>query len=591
MNKKNQTLKDIYVEAINNYKKNNLKNTELLCYKILSIDPNHVDSIALLAAVFAMNKNFVKAKEFTLKGLEINPENISFLVNLGTTYRELGDFKEAINSYKKVLKKDPKHTNAHYNLGLVYHVLRELENAKKYLLRTVEIQKNYAMAFFSLANVHVDLKEYKQALSCYIRAIEQNPNIVSAHNNLGLLYRDLNDFENAISCYKKALSIKPDHANSHHNLALAYKELGEFEKSSKSHQMAIKSEPENLMNYHFLSEVKEEILDLSLKSKIEKILSKDNHNLVNLAYGNYLLAKYERKMKNYQKELNYLIKGHDSFFKCHEKKLSLNNKYCFDDVNQLSEGAHIEESEKKENYDVKPIFLIGVPRSGSTLVERIIGSGENIIPIGEETGVMGHFVRTKVMEKQSLNLGTFQEVRKELYDTYKEKGLISEKYDYKFTDKSLDNFFYINLIKEIYPKAKIINCKRDILSSIVSIFQNNLISLGWTHHLDNIFKYFNNYLKIIKSFNEKNPNVIYEVEYEKLVKDPEIESKKMMKFCELPWNKKCLEFYKRKDLFSKTASNIQIREAIYKGSINKYLPYKKLLDKYGNKYSWFNLKQ
>ena len=590
MNKNRETLKEIFTKALSSYKKSDFKNAEIFCYKILSIDPNHKDSLSLLSTICAVNKNFVKAKELTERALEIEPTNTSYLNNLATAHKELGNLKEAISVYKRAIKIDPRHTNSNYNLGLAFYNLGNLKDAKVYLEKTVEVQKNYAIAFIMLGNVHVDLKELKSAVSCYQKAIEINPKIVSAHNNLGLLYRDLNDFENAISCYKKALSIKSDHANSHHNLALAYKELGEFEKSIKSHQMAIKSEPENLMNYHFLSELKEEILDLSLKSKIEKILSKDNHNLVNLAYGNYLLAKYERKMKNYQKELNYLIKGHDSFFKCHEKKLSLNNKFCFDDVNQLSEGAHIEESEKKENYDVKPIFLIGVPRSGSTLVERIIGSGEKIIPIGEETGVMGHFVRTKIMEKQSLNLGTFQEVRKELYDTYKERGLISEKYDYKFTDKSLDNFFYINLIKEIYPKAKIINCRRDVLSSIVSIFQNNLIALGWTHHLDNIFKYFNNYFKIIKTFNEKSPNAIYEVEYEKLVEDPEIESKKIMKFCELPWNKKCLEFYKRKDLFSKTASNIQIREAIYKGSINKYLPYKQLLDKYGNKYSWFNLK-
>ena len=122
----------------------------------------------------------------------------------------------------------------------------------------------------------------------------------------------------------------------------------------------------------------------------------------------------------------------------------------------------------------------------------------------------------------------------------------------------------------------------------MSIFQNNLAELAWTHDLDNIFKYFNNYLNIINNFNETTINTIYHLEFEKLTSEPVKESKKLMKFCELSWDTKCLEFYKRKDLISKTASNVQIRAAIYKHSLEKYLPYKKFLDEYGNKYPWFN---
>ena len=210
------------------------------------------------------------------------------------------------------------------------------------------------------------------------------------------------------------------------------------------------------------------------------------------------------------------------------------------------------------------------------------------VPMGEETAVLENFVNNKILEKKSLNIGNVVNIRNELSDIYKQKGLILKKYDYKFIDKSLNNFFYLKLIKEIYPKAKIINCKRSVLSSIVSIFQNNLTELAWAHDLDKIFLYFNNYFEIIEKYKKVNPNFIYELEFEKLVYDPENESKKLLKYCELPWDKKCLEFYKRKDLISKTASNIQIRKAIYKHSLDKYLPYKKYLDKYGKKYSWFN---
>ena len=189
-----------------------------------------------------------------------------------------------------------------------------------------------------------------------------------------------------------------------------------------------------------------------------------------------------------------------------------------------------------------------------------------------------------------MTLGDANLVRKEINGIYKLRGLILKKYAYKFTDKSLNNFFYLSLIKQIYPKAKIINCKRDVLASIMSIFKNNITELAWVHNLENIFKYFNNYFELINKFNSKEPDSIYNLELEKLIENPENESKKLMSFCELPWDKKCLEFYKRKDIISKTASNVQIREAISKPKPNKYLPYKNLLNKYGEKYSWFNEK-
>ena len=302
----------------------------------------------------------------------------------------------------------------------------------------------------------------------------------------------------------------------------------------------------------------------------------------------YLLSRYEKKSKNYEKEMDYLEKGHQYFFDSKNEKFKLGIKYCFDDVLQISKGVRVEKLIKKNDSEIKPIFIIGVPRCGSTLVEKIIASGTEFIPIGEETAVLENFVNAKILEKQSLNIGDVVNVRNELSDIYKRKGLIVKKYNYKFTDKSLNNFFYLELIKDVYPNAKIINCKRDILSSVMSIFQNNITELAWAHNLDNIFKYFNNYFEIIENYNKIYPDFIYQLKFEDLVNNPEEESKKLMVFCELSWDKKCLEFYKREDLISKTASNIQIREGIYKHAAVKYAPYKKFLSKYGEKYSWFN---
>ena len=111
--------------------------------------------------------------------------------------------------------------------------------------------------------------------------------------------------------------------------------------------------------------------------------------------------------------------------------------------------------------------------------------------------------------------------------------------------------------------------------------------LAWAHSIEDIFRYFDNYFKIIKEFKDNNPNFIYELQYEKFINDPQTESKKLINFCDLTWDEKCLQFYKRTDLISKTASNLQIRKSIFKNSGEKYLPYKKIINKYGQKYSWY----
>jgi len=588
MKKNNQTLKETFSVAVENYKKKNFPASEDLCNRILSIDSDHFDSLVLLSNIHAMRKDFNKAEELLTKANGIKPNNLSVLNNLGTAYKELGNIKKAISYYEKIIKINPKHTNAQFNLGVAFYNLRDLSKAKNFFEKTTEVQPNFALAFVNLANVCVELKEYDRAISSYQKAITINPKIVAAHNNLGLVYRRLDDYDNAINCYKKAINIQHNHAGAHHNLAAAYKEIGKFEESIKSHENAIQYEPKNLSHYYYLNDLKKDILDSNFKEKIQEILNDKNTLKSNLTFGNYLLSKYEKKNKNYEKEFDYLIKGHNSFFKLKEDRFKLAVKYCFEDVLQITQGAKVEKNSNKNNNEIKPIFIIGVPRSGSTLIEKIIGSGTQFIPMGEETAIVENFINAKIIEKKSLNIGGAEKIRNELNDIYTQKGLIFKKYNYTFTDKSLNNFFYLEIIKDIYPNAKIINCKRDILSSIVSIFQNNLTELAWAHDLDNIFKYFDNYFEIIESFKSTNISFFYDLQFEDIINSPEKESKKLMEFCDLPWDEKCLKFYERKDIISKTASNTQIRGGIYKHAANKYLPYKKILEKYGKKYSWFN---
>ena len=458
--------------------------------------------------------------------------------------------------------------------------------------KALEINPNYADAHNNLGIAMQGLNNFLKALSCYEKAIEIKPIFPQAYHNLGLIFYKLGKIEKAKNCYEKALKISPDYADAHNNLGIVFKELGNFEEAINCYEKATQYKSENLVYFYHLSEIKKEILNSNLKNKINKILGSINCSKKNLAYGNFLLSNYELENKNYENEFNFLLKGHFYYFESEKEKFDNEVKYWLNILPQAKQLINLNKSNnkiKKDNFNLRPIFIIGVPRCGSTLVEKIVASGAKNIPIGEEKNIIGNIVKDLIYRDHSSILD-IKNIQTNIYEKYSQNGLAQKKNNYIFTDKSLDNFFYLDLIKEIFPNAKVINCRRNTLSSIMSIIKNNLVDVPWAHNIEHIFKYFDIYYHSIENSKKKFSKFIYELQYESFVDNPEMESKKLLKFCDLPWDKKCLEFYKRSELASKTASNIQIRKPIYKDSINKYLPYKQFLNKYGNEYSWFTKK-
>ena len=337
-----------------------------------------------------------------------------------------------------------------------------------------------------------------------------------------------------------------------------YAKLGQFQDAAKCLQTELKDKPNDLETFYMLHRLGKKVLDSTLKNKIAEVISDNNCTKMDLAYGNLLLAKFEQLDANYEGELNYLLKGHDYFFQSKITKFKEELKYWFDILPRIEEIISLKKTDKN-NHHIKPIFIVGLQRCGSTLIEKVIASGPKSIPMGEETGIFNTLIH--------------QGSREKILAAYQQRNLIQAASDYTFTDKSLENFFHIKFIKEIFPNAKVINCTRNTLSSIMSILQTNLTEIAWAHHLEHIYQFFDLYHQKIEHLKTTFPNFIYDLSYEKFINDPEVESKKLMEYCNLPWNKKCLEFYKRKDIVSDTASDVQIRKTIHKHSLDKYLPY------------------
>ena len=174
-------------------------------------------------------------------------------------------------------------------------------------------------------------------------------------------------------------------------------------------------------------------------------------------------------------------------------------------------------------------------------------------------------------------------IRKKLYKLRQVTNSFNKLF---FTDKSLENFFFIDIILELFPNAKFIHCKRNKVDNIFAIYQNFLTKMSWTHSLEDIIKYFDNYLNVMTIFNKRFKEKIFSIKLEDLTLNSKKISQDVFKFCNLEWSENSLEYHKRKDLFSTTASNIQIREKIYKYNNEKYEVYKKHIKKFEQKYNW-----
>ncbi len=460
--------------------------------------------------------------------------------------------REILNNFIKNNKTSKIDIKFYYTLYLVSDRLREFQNAKKYLEKCLKINENN----------HIVL------------------------NNLGnIFYREGNTLK-AEKLYLKSYNLKENYLIVVLNLAILYQNLGNFEKSKKYYLEAIKLSPKQLSIYYNLSRIDQNYIDGNKILFIKNIL--DNEKIADLeaSYGFFLLAEYEKKKKNFAVEVKYLNKAHDLVFNSNKENNLKTLNYWQQIIPKTYNKFIFENIDKKNKLNkFKPIFIIGLPRSGSTVIEVLLSSGDlKITSLGESSVFNGIIAKEFSSDKKSLiDLSLVTDQILKIYDerNYNLKNEI-------FIDKSLENFFYIDVIMKVFPKAIFINSIRNIEDNIFAIFKQSLSKISWTHSLENILEYADNYLKIMDYFSKKYPKNILTIDLEELTNNLELISKKIYSFCNFEWSEKILKFHDRKDLLISTASNIQIRENIKKYDSSKYKPYKEYISIYKKKYSWLN---
>ena len=464
---------------------------------------------------------------------------------------------------------------------------KNYNEAKNILLSFAGNNKNIKLDlkfYFTMYLVFDGLKDIKNSKRYLEKCLKINDKNHIVLNNLANIYLKEGNLVKAEKLYIKSYNLKMDYLLVIVNLAILYQDTGKLDESKKFYLKAIELAPKRISLYFNLSRLDENFIDEERKEYLSNLLKNEKKELSELSYGYFILANYERKKKNFNLEIDYLNKANNYNFES-SKLANQETLHYWNNVIVKRYNSFRFINEKKNVFfeKIKPIFIIGLPRSGSTITEVLLRANpSNIHSLGEASifnGIIANIFRKN--EKSEIDLDLVRNKISEIF--------LGKNFDVKknyFIDKSLENFFYIEVILKIYPKAKFINTTRNIEDNIFAIYKQTLSKISWTHSLDNILRYMDNYFKIIDYFLKKYPDKIFSLKLEDLSSNPEEISKKLYNFCDLKWSDEVLKFHNKKDVLISTASNIQIRDRIQKYDFDKYKPYRVLLKSFLNQYNW-----
>jgi len=450
---------------------------------------------------------------------------------------------------------------------------------------------------FNIGKKFIQEKKFDQALSFFLNELEKGNKSLRLYFFLGFIYFELNQIQNSINYYKLALKIEPKSIDIILSLANAKYVLGNFLSAKNLYLKAIKLNPYNVRGYYGLYLIKSQNLNSSHFPNLIKIKNRNLNSNENYLVE-YLLSKIAKQKNDYENEIIHLKNYQNDCFKSKNNHnlqgLFYYNKIISQHFNKIKFNKNI--SDEVELKNISPIFIIGLPRSGSTLVESIISAAKSdMISLGEtsifNTSILNQiknqiFQNNFNAEKYILNINLNQ-LKTDITNRYK-NYFSKNKVEIFFVDKSLENFFNIDSILNIFPNAKFINTKRNYNDSAIAIYQAMLPDLPWTHSISDILKYIDNYIKIISFYEKKYPNHVLSINLEELTNNQEFYTKKIFEFCNLSWTPEVLKFYTKKNLIVKTLSNTQIRSQITPYNQKKYKPYETLLQNYRSKYDWLN---
>lgn len=512
-----------------------------------------------------------------LQKLNIKYPNQPLLFNLaGVCFKELGDLEAAIKMLNIAISLNTNYAEAHYNIAVIFQSQKQTEMALKSYQRAIAISPNYADAYNNLGNLLLEIGQFQESIQTLEWAVAYKHDFAEAFYNLGNAFNAFDMPQKAITNFNRAIALKSDYANAYFHLALTFKDLGNKNDFLKNIKIVLKLKPSWGAAYFHFSQVTQFIKNDPLLIQMLNILKNSDLDEVDKTNINFALAKAYEDVKDHDKqfkaldEANRLRKKSLKYNISRDQKLFFRIKEAFNPVPEILTKEHC------ENSKITPIFILGMPRSGTSLVHQILDSHYQVHGAGE-LNYLNKAVFPFIKENNSIDESGFSE-----------KNLISIRHKYLNSISSLSfdeayivdkmplNFRYIGFILSAFPEAKIIHTQRNPMATCWSIYKYFFNGNAYSFNQEDLAKFYGLYKDIMKLWHSIFPDKIYDLNYEYLTSNQESETRKILEYCNLDWDENCLDFHINKTAV-KTTSSMQVREKMYQGSSEVWRQYESYL--------------
>jgi tetratricopeptide (TPR) repeat protein len=549
--------------------------------RALALDPSQPEPHNNLAVLLAARNRPDRAIAHYKAALALKPDYYEALNNLGNALQSLGRSAEAIRQYELAVSLRPDHAEACSNLGNVLSALKRPLEAIEQYKKALAIRPHYAEVYNNLGNALSGLGRCDEAIAQYRQAVTLRPAFAGAHNNLATALLASRRPEEAVLAYEQALACEPDNADIHNNSGVALNMLGQLTRASQAFAKAIRLAPRNGEFYLNLLGLKRITADdPHLVAMLELDRDVASLGVQSQIALNFALGRAFEDLGEHERAFRYFIMGNA----LKRRELIYDEATAlalFERTRTTFTGELMSDKRGAGDPSRIPVFVLGMPRSGSTLVEQILASHSQVFGAGEL-----HDFDNAVEDMARANNWSYPEMAahmsgeqlRQLGMSYVNSTRTCAPSTARIVNKMPGNFGSAGLIHLALPNARIIHTTRDPLDTCFSCF-SLLFSGGhaYSYDLAELGRYYHGYRTLMQHWRSVLPEgVMLEVRYEDLVTDLEGQARAMVTHCGLQWEKSCLDFHKTRRPVQ-TASMSQVRQPIYRTSIGRGHRYKDLL--------------
>jgi tetratricopeptide (TPR) repeat protein len=507
---------------------------------------------------------------------------ISQALAIAIQHHQAGRLQAAQETCRQILVIEPAQADAWHLLGVINAQTGDLQLAVECIDRALAVKPDWAEAHYNRGNALKAQGKLDEAAACYRRALELKPELAEARNNLGVVAKDQGKLDEAVACYRRALELKPELADAHFNLGSALEELGDLAGAENSFRAALRHNGRYAFAHYQLAKLlggKLPQQDLAAARRLLEETELTDAQRLSLHFG---LAQVLDARGEYAEAVRHLDRANalqQSEWRSGGQAYDPEEHALF--VARLIEAFSPDFFRRVRGFGSEsqlPVFVVGLPRSGTTLVEQILASHSQVLGAGEIK-----LVRDTRAALAGQGADFVDGLRR--LDRPTARDLASRHLDglralhgtaLRIVDKMPENYLYLGLLASLFPRAKLIHCRRDPRDVAVSCWMTHFREISWANDPAHIASRFGQHRRIMDHWRRVLPAPLLEVDYEETVADLEGVARKLVAFCGLAWEPAYLEFQRARRPV-RTASAVEVRRPIFRTSVGRWEHYQQAL--------------